>query len=219
MAPLPGPEAAQKDKKTKSKRLRPYSAEIVGEATLKDDGPSVIVEADSSMEGAASANLVKKPEQEQEPASSKRKRISQPESPEVTPPKKGKDDKKETPEKEPMKSQTFGGKSVKADRCNVCEHERDASQRGATCDFCFQRCRQKLKHQRISEVLANEDLKAELKAGSLADRALKSENARERPLLDQKTVEKFLKVMERLVKYLPRLEGLIDKVEDLANVS
>lgn len=151
---------------------------------------------------------------QKEPVTKKRK----PEpSPEIaveaqTPGKKAREEAQETPEK----PGAFGGKQAKALCCQVCEHQRDQSQRGATCDFCFQKTRQLLGHQRISEILQDETLKAKIREKSLAERAqLEAEPKEKKPSLDHKALGKLVKQLERVLVHLPRLEALADRLEKL----
>ena len=124
-----------------------------------------------------------------------------------TPKKRAKpDDDELSPEKTSKfaRPDGFGGKVSKSDLCACCELPRTSLQRSGACEHCLKKCRQELKHQRVSEVIANAELRAAFRAYGLEVRLQED---------DSSTSE--LKRLKRWEALMDRFESLVDRMEDI----
>lgn len=119
----------------------------------------------------------------------------------------------ETPDDKKQRPSGFGGKCGKVDGCKVCGHARDQSQRGSSCDYCLLACRRLFQHQRLSEVLDCASTTAQLKGVSAELR----QEAAEKPVPgpSPREVKQLVQQVKELVAFLPRIEGLVSRVEKL----
>ena len=98
----------------------------------------------------------------------------------------------------------FGGLCKKSEVCGCCDLPRLPGQRSGVCEHCMRKCRQDFKHQRISQVIADPDLKAVFRAAALEIREQERSGSAKLP------ESKRLKRMEALAD---RLDGLVERFE------
>ena len=113
-------------------------------------------------------------------------------------------EKEADPSKKPFKRPDgFGGRVNKTDECSCCGLPRSSRQRSGVCERCLLKCRQDFKHQRISEVIADPELKAAFRAA-----ALEAQEKATRSGSDSESQR-----LKRLEALADRFESLMDRFE------
>ena len=204
--------------------LRPIQVLVEDEtlqALLQDPPPKVTVstsDTKTSPSDIPAANpdtkMVKKRPQssEGEGVPVKRQAVSPKSTPVSTPCKNGVVETV-TPEKSPRDK--FGGHTSRADHCWICKAPRLKDQKGSACSYCVAEARKELGHQRLNQLLGNEELISNIAGISLEKRAHDAKEKSRKVNPDEVSLNRLI---ARLESTVDRVQGLEVLVKDLAQI-
>ena len=119
--------------------------------------------------------------------------------------------RQEPSEESPSPPSGFGGKQIRAEGCLCCECPRQKDQRGRLCPSCMLFCKKILGHQRIDELMGDKNAVIEVRSLTLEQRSNQKIDTG-----DKGANKDLMERLEKIFKKLPRLEKLVERLENLS---